>query len=542
MEPAWYTLRRAAPRSGLHPGLVNEVMADNASGRPRALQALLGPRLLSTLILAPSLALMLAGLGRPIHGQHSFRQAHVAANVEKYLAQGLSLHPSTYNQDIPLTVFDFPLYQLMVATASRALGADPLGTSRAVSIISFALTFILLASVLAGSGIEPGHAGLALLFFAMAPLNLFYFQSPMVDDLAILLSVLSLYACLRVEASRGGTKLVFAALMTLSGMLATMIKSPVYLPFFIAIVLLPLWRHGWSGLRRPGVWAFGVVILATVIGFRLYSTSVNQTAGALSAEEEKEYFGLPEERLQPRLWGPIVVTVCTEILNPLTSVLFVVGILSYARRFHRTQGLYWGLLFGTMVAIFVFFGRHRWHNYYQLPLVFPFAFFAAHGGWRLLMRLHRLGTSARARCVLAGSFVAVLVGASLYYGVRGHARLSVSEGTERTAADGQWIRHSTQPDDYVVYLLNTRERDWSPAFLYFAKRDGFNLARPELTRSELDRLWATSAGRYRRVLVFCPRILVARTWRKLNALGAVVLKEGEAGRLYWVPRRPPPRA
>ena len=148
-------------------------------------------------ILVPAIVMMTLGLFTPVHGNFYFRQAHVAANIEKYVAHGLSMTPETYNLDIPYALFDFPLYQLIVAGATRAFSGDPLVIARLLSILCFVLSFIVIDWLLARSSICESQQLFVLFFFVYAPLNLFYFQTPLVDCLAILLGLFSLYALTR---------------------------------------------------------------------------------------------------------------------------------------------------------------------------------------------------------------------------------------------------------------------------------------------------------------------------------------------------------
>ena len=59
-------------------------------------------------VLLSAVAMMVKDLGAPIHGNFYFRQAHVAANIEYFVRNGLSLVPTTYNLDVPYAIFDFP--------------------------------------------------------------------------------------------------------------------------------------------------------------------------------------------------------------------------------------------------------------------------------------------------------------------------------------------------------------------------------------------------------------------------------------------------
>src|SRR5258708_14965781 len=154
--------------------------------------------------------------GRRIDGAHTFRQAHVAANIEKYLAQGLSLRPATYNFDIPYSLFDFPLYQLAVASVCRRLGSPVLVTARFVNLAVLVALCFVVERLLARCRVHPRHALFCLGLFLAAPLNLFYFSNPIVDGLAALLSFVSLYAFVGWEEGTTGG-LGFWALMAGGG-------------------------------------------------------------------------------------------------------------------------------------------------------------------------------------------------------------------------------------------------------------------------------------------------------------------------------------
>lgn len=206
--------------------------------------------LVKAAILLPAVLIMVCSIPAPIHGNFYFRQAHVAANIEKYLEQGLSLRPATYNRDVPYSLFDFPAYQLVVAELARLLGSDPLVTARVVSIGLFVSTFFLVDELLFLELAENVHTLLAVLFFTYAPLNFFYFQTPLVDCLAIFASLLSLYGFMRWDESKSG-RLKWWLVMTASGVLSTLVKNPVYLPVFTGIVACLLVRRGLRALMRP---------------------------------------------------------------------------------------------------------------------------------------------------------------------------------------------------------------------------------------------------------------------------------------------------
>jgi 4-amino-4-deoxy-L-arabinose transferase-like glycosyltransferase len=80
--------------------------------------------------------------------------------------------------------------------------------------------------------------------------NLFYYQCPMVDCLAVFLALVSLYGYVRWDSAEPRHPLGFFLLLLLAGALATLIKNPVYLPFFIAILAHAAVRHRLRLARR----------------------------------------------------------------------------------------------------------------------------------------------------------------------------------------------------------------------------------------------------------------------------------------------------
>ncbi len=470
-------------------------------------------------------------LGNPVRGHFYFRQAHVMANIEKYLEDGLSLHPETYNYDVPYSLFDFPAYELLIASVVKVFGGDPLLLSRLLSLLCFAATFFLIDRLLASTGVPPGMSTMVVFLFALSPLCLFYFGTPLVDVLAIPLSIASMYAFVRYNASSSARGWFW--LMTGAGVLATLIKNPVYLPAFCAILLLGVVKKGPRFFFERDIVAFGAAICASVVLFKLFSNRVNDIAGFLSSSESTAYFGPLEDRLDPRSWKRILRVEQQEMLNSVTWVLAIGGLVLYALRSRSAfKSLYLGLVGGAVVALLIFFSRYTWHDYYQLPMELPLAFCAAYGlqsladgsNW-LRSRSPRLG---RASALL----VPAILGLSLYEGMTGF-REAASTPTDWIQRNGDWIRERTSADDFVVYVLDTADRrDWNPVFLYFAKRDGYNLSHKRVNTRVLSSVLARFGPRYRRVLLFCPVELRPELKSRLGAAGAVLIDAGPAGYLY----------
>lgn len=480
--------------------------------------------------LLPALALMLAGLREPLHGEHVFRQAHVAGNVEKFVRDGLSLRPAAYNQDVPGALFDFPAYSWLVAAFCRATGAPPVPAARAASVLVFVLCLVALDAVWRAAGLRRAARLAGLLACAWAPLDLFYFQVPLPDGLALLLGLVSVVCWLRLErCARGPRRLAWLLALLASALLATLIKNPLYLPFALGLGCDRLARRGPRGLWTRELALLAAALVAAVVGFKLYSNAVNQTAGFLPREEAEAFFGTWQDRLRPRFWRALGQAFSTRVCPPATLALVLGGLAVTLWRPRARAGLRLGLLAGALVALALFFNRHREHAYYQLPFVPILAGFA--GGLPAL----GLALARRRRSrALAALTAAAGLGLALLVARQGAAGLALMKANWQplVAERGDWIAAQTRPDDFVVYVLGLRDDNWDPAPLYFARRDGFNLSRAQVGHARLAELHRRFAGRYARFLVYCPPVALPELEGRLARLGGRPIAEGVPGRIY----------
>jgi hypothetical protein len=286
---------------------------------------------------------------------------------------------------------------------------------------------------------------------------------------------------------------------------------------------------------RPGILVYILAVGTAVVGFKLYANSVNQIGSFFAGNELQEYFGPLVDRLDLRSWRRIVKILATQILNPVTLLLGVVGLLAYPRANNEYKSLYLGLTLGSVTALLTFFNRYTWHNYYQLPLVFPLVFLAGYGAFRI----HELlGGFGRRFALYQNLFLALVTALTLFYTAARYPELTETP-TEWIASNGTWIQEHSQAGDFVVYILETRDfEDWNPVFLYFAKRDGYNLPMRRVKPRVLANLYTRYAPHYARFLIFCPASLHDTLWKRLESLDATLFEAGPNGILYRLEKPP----
>ena len=89
--------------------------------------------------------------------------------------------------------------------------------------------------------------------------------------------------------------------MSLSaGVLATLVKNPVYLPTLLAILWVRFRARGFRGLLGLDLALLVAALGASVLWFKLLSNAVNGQSEILSAWEGEQYFGPAAERLHRR--------------------------------------------------------------------------------------------------------------------------------------------------------------------------------------------------------------------------------------------------
>jgi len=469
--------------------------------------------------------LFLGNLFQPIHGAHIFRQTHVAANIEHFMRDGVFSRPAIYNHDEVRSYFDTPIYQWIVAIIGGGIGADPVVVGRIVNVLAFVGFVFLIDRTMARLEISRFVRFCTLAIGALAPLTLSFGDAILPDPLAIGLAFASLYAFFEWERS---PRLVPYLVMLGAGVLATLIKNPIYFPVAATILAWTVWTRGLRALARPEWITFVIVIAATVAGYTIVTGRVNHPGG-IPADEWRWYFGSWGDRGRIDTYAVLARSLGNEVLNPVLAALALVGLAASIRnRAESVARLVLVLVAACVLTMLVFVTLHYQHDYYQLPFVFPMALAAAYG-------LDRVRAAARGRWRLGRGWdialLVVLALVSLRHSLTWYGRLSAIS-PRQVMAEGAWLRSRTSADDFVVYVHRSENLSWNPAYLYFAKREGFNLVATAISRPGLQEIASRFGPSYRRVLVFCPAFVGQEPRRALDALGLEAEGESGEGKLY----------
>jgi hypothetical protein len=101
-------------------------------------------------------------------------------------------------------------------------------------------------------------------------------------------------------------------------------------------------------------------------------------------------------------------------------------------------------------------------------------------------------------------------------------------------AAGAWLQQHTGAQDFVVYLREAV--DTHPGPLYFARRDGINLAVEQLSAGRLRQTGERYVPSQKRLLVFWPRWVRRTELSELLAPKHLIAGDPERGRLYSLPK------
>jgi hypothetical protein len=437
---------------------------------------------------------------------HIFRQAHVASNIEFFLRDGISLAPAMYAKNTSDKLLDFPLYQQIVTVLCNTFKTPVIQTGRGVNIVVYMLNCFALWGILHTRCKFAARVVIAtILLYSLSPLSVFYERAIIPDNLAILLSLLSLWCFLWWVESDAPVAFVG---MTLTGVLATLIKNPIYLPVCFVIGFWFIFHRQVRRLFSLKMLFFAAVIAATVVIFKLYANFENTGSLQSPGWESQWYFSTLKIRLSFEPYNVLFQRLVHEIVVPPIFGLLFLGLCSFLfEAWHpRQKAVVLGLTIGGVVTALLFFNVNLIHNYYQLPFVPIACFFAAYAWDRLLgRRMVAALQSRRVGTVGLGVVCLLLCFGALFVVTRG----SLISKTEPAPfiSSGDFIRQNTSPDTFVLFVIS--QEDWNPAFLYFAKREGYNLGVDNLSlSSSLLRETVERFGKsYPRISLFVPRDL-----------------------------------
>lgn len=402
-------------------------------------------------------------------------------------------------------ILEFPLPEAITAVLYKLFGPD-LVWARLVTLLFFlgaVRYWYLIIRLLTGAEL----ARIATVIYLFLPLGLFYSRAIHIDFCAVFFAHMMLYHYLVGIRDMSSRQLFLGSFAAGFGFL---VKAPYV--FYLALPLL-LWitHHGrWAYVLRR-VWVF----LFPIGVFYLWQRHV-QAVNAAAPDWDfiphyrkfdnnwKWYFGLWEQRKVWDLWLRIRGRWEYEVVGYYGYYPFILGFFLRWRSLGHNFMRLWAV--GCFAYVTIFFTLNVIHDYYQIPLLAPAAFFLA-VPIALVARKIREWPALRPGWLLRVLPVLVIV---LPLAFLGYHSVRMTEGDLRTPAEeyyfkqfytvskipieaGKLIEAETEPDDLVVVSFGSLDCR-SPHLLYRARRNGWSIDKKYMTPDLLERLRAEGAG------------------------------------------------
>jgi hypothetical protein len=424
------------------------------------------------LIFAVGFSLYAFSLGwfHPILDEHGFRQTQTAISVYWMIKEGHYLAYQTPVLGYPWSIpFEFPFFQWLVLIIYKCLpiGLDQAG--RLTSIIMFYLTLLPAYFLFKVSKLDLRIFKIFTILFLLAPLNLFWARTFMIETTGIFLS--TLYLALLASYLNRSRFLTFL-LMTIAGSLAITTKVTIFTAFAIFGVGLVLrnWQQQFNFkinkdvLLKYGLILFSLLILFIALHFWVLfcdELKNNNPIGAFLTSHALMLwnFGSFTERFSSALWiKTIVLSSLSNTLGFWPIILLVLGIFFALFKSCHEKILFIFSLLSYLSVYLIFTNLNIRHDYYNtesamfliLFVSLVFDLFFKKGFHKLTLLLVLLTATMQ-----------------LYGYLNFYHKVAKSNTIEkREYVIGSFLNKNTSANSVIVIYGN----DWSSDISYYAQR------------------------------------------------------------------------
>jgi hypothetical protein len=417
--------------------------------------------------------------------QFAFRQTQTALTAYWMVQDGFRLAYETPVAGPPWSIpLEFPLYQALVAAASRLLHLPLDITGRITSFVFLALTLLPARRITRSLALAPAVFPVFAALLLSSPLYLYWGRSFMIETTAVFLAAAGI-ACfleMREPPLRWRPVLGFVAFMAL----ALLQKVTTTLPV-LAVLAGVQGMHWIAGVVRErrlpplghaaAVVAAFAVPVALGLAWTLYTDQVKQlnlfgqqlTSAALAAWN----WGTLEDRLGAALYQEVLWTrIVVRNLGGVLGLAILVAALATRRATPAARAAWIALALGVLPML-LFSPLHIHHDYYQSGnLVFFLFALAVAVGDLVPARLQSMG---QGHWPVAAVLALALVASNLYWFrtlMWPDATYQFTAANSRDMAVGEVLAKALPPDRQFVAFGN----DWSSSLAYVSGRKSLGVA------------------------------------------------------------------
>lgn len=436
---------------------------------------------------------------QPIVDSYGFRQAQTALTVYWGIVEGWRLAYLTPVVGYPWSVpFEFPLYQWVVSAVWKLTHLPLDNCGRITSFLFHLLNGVLISLCLRRLQYSLSIALAGATLFLVAPVNLFWGRSFLIESCALFSSLLYIYfAILTINAWRASaaSSYFFLLLATVFAASAALTKITTFIgpAFLVLLISLELglrdWKQGCKSMERllsySACYLLPVLVaLATTYLWIGFSDQVKERGlisnQLVSSALQQWNFGTLEQRWSSSLW---IDTIWDRSVPETFGQFAIVALLALGIFLLRGRNLYLAvvLLATYLITILTFANLHIQHSYYQY----------AAAVWLVLFGVVVLASlEERSKPAMAIAFV-LLLGAqakALHDGYAGIMLASFNTENSRALAVAAHLRDEVKEEGVAVLL----GLDWSSEVAYYSKRftvavPGWGIS-PRTVSHELQRL------------------------------------------------------
>lgn len=427
------------------------------------------------LILLLALIIRTYHITYPLNDMHSFRQTQTAGLIRDFYRDGINLlYPRMITLGDPgYVILEFPLYQALASLLYRFLTPDIIW-ARLLSI-SFGLLSVLFVYRITLKFKDEKTAIFASLFFAFAPLTIFYNRVPMPDSLTILLSLVMLDFLIEGINNKNTLLLILGIF---AGCLGITMKSPYVAPLYLPIAYLTYKQERrLKSLLNIRFLSSFFIPCAVMIMWQRHANSVNELYFNTNDYPFKDlysfvvvkvhpfnewYFGNIAQRLDLKNYLLILKRIFLEILCGVGIFFLILGFWADIRK--RVGIFFYIWLFSILCSIMIIFKLNIFHNFYQLPLVPILSILCGAGAAYFVDLLRNKKIALAVASILMSLYLLMSCLIVVKFFRESNNLLEVGQFIDGSIEKSAMIAVSQPGDDL-----------WTPVLMYYSDRHGFDV-------------------------------------------------------------------
>lgn len=315
------------------------------------------------------LAFRLWGITNPLLDFHSWRQTLTASVAQNFFTDGMNLFSPSTNFINENFEFEFHLYTYIVALLYKVFGVhDWLGRLVAVAFLMGTMWVLYL---LGKRYFDERVAAVAVAFFAVLPMSVYYTRTFMPESAMLFFSVALLYCFTRWLDTE---QWHFFILACLSGALVFLVKLPT-LYLGAPLLFLVLNKYGKSFLVQWKLYLFALAILLPPLMWYSHMVDIRiQVYGGENIWLSNDKLANLETLKDYKFYKLIFATRLIEKMFAFTAFPFLVlGMIAKVKKKEDTLFHIW---FASVCIFFLIVAHgNRVHEYYQIPIIPAGCFF-----------------------------------------------------------------------------------------------------------------------------------------------------------------------